>query len=78
MNFNLNSEGAQSYVTHTAPLMSHQTSQQTVSPRPGLYVSTPTMNFKPTDDATDDELEGRSPHDGNINSFHVHPSLVAS
>jgi hypothetical protein len=59
--------------------MSHQTSQQTVSPGPGLFISTPTMNFKRTDDATDDEMEGKSPHDvGHVNSFHVYPSLVAS
>jgi len=57
INFNFNTEEGQSYVTQTAPMMSHQTSQQTVTQQLNLFDSDRTLNFLPTFDPTDDEME---------------------
>jgi hypothetical protein len=75
MNFNLNSEEIQAiqntYVTQAAPMMSHQTSQQTVTQHHHHYDSSPVMNYMPTFDL-DDEMEVKSPLAvDHPRSFHV-------
>lgn len=65
----MNSENEGQQQAYAAPLMSHQTSQQTVTQQNNFLLSTPTMNFMSTFDPTDDEMEGRSPHDAG--SYHV-------
>ena len=63
IDFNRNSEEVRPFKTQTAPVMSHQTSQQTVTPQPNLFECTPTLNFMPTfDPADDDEMEAKSPN----------------
>jgi hypothetical protein len=75
INFNFNSEEGQSYVTQTAPMMSHQTSQQTVTQQLNLFDSTPTLNFMPTFDPTDDEMEtGLAPDVDFGKSYHDYSS----
>lgn len=75
LNFNFNYEEGQSYVTQTAPMMSHQTSQQTVTQQLNLFDSTPILNFLPTFDPTDDEMEASLPHDVDFGkSYHDYSS----
>ena len=75
LNFNFNSEEGQSYVTQTAPMMSNQTSQQTVTQQLNLFDSTPTFKFLPTFDPTDDEMETNFPHDIDFGkSYHEYSS----
>src|SRR6266496_5286837 len=52
-------------------MMSHQTSEQTVTQHHHRYGSSPAINYMPTFDP-DDEVEGKSPLDVEYpNSFHV-------
>lgn len=64
------------YGTQTAPMMSHQTSQQTVTQQHHRYDSSPALDYMPTFDP-DDEVDNKSLLNVNHpNSFHVSSRLI--
>ena len=76
MNLNLTTDEIQSfqnaYMVPSAPVMSHQTSQQTVTPQAPAFESASTIQYLPHFSVKEEEMETKLPVNmDNPGSYHV-------